>query len=1339
MPETFRCTHGHEWTADPSNTSPTCPVCASIGETPWMSLLATGGERAAPDPALPEIPGYALLRKIGKGGMGVVYHARHLALGREVALKVILAAEHALPEELLRFLAEAETVARLQHPHIVPIYDVGEASGRPFFTMELLGGGSLRQRLASGPMPERETAELLVKLARAAHHAHTHGIVHRDLKPDNVLLSADGTPKVTDFGLAKRLTGGAGLTATGAILGTPAYMAPEQASHDRAIGPPADVYALGAILYECLTGRPPFSGGSIADTLLKVVTEEPTPPARLRSGVSRDLETICLKCLEKDPGQRYASAAELADDLERYLSHRPIRARRTPLLERAWKWRRRHPTAAVLLLLAFLLLVGSAVVGWLYYDRFVRVHLEYYATWTKRWGSYEGIGRLTAEQVRNRPYSYRFHVRAGKVERVDVVDARGELAGDTAVRLYIGAFETPNPTSSRMCYYRFERDASGRVTDEVGYDRNDREVMRFHYTSPSTASFTDGRGYPLVRAGSGAAYVEFTRNEQGQDAEIRYRDREQRPRPDPDGAFGRRMEFNERGLVTRVTLLDAEGRPFRIATGYATLETEYDDMGNSILSRYLDETGRPTWHKDGYASVRRTYDTFGRIEEEVNLDMAGKPVRTRSGVIRLRAEYTGPEDYVVQYLDAQGRPDRPWETATGWRHDTLSAGPEGRIIKLTALDEERPVRLGTWVAGWVEEDDADGRALERSYFGPDGKPTFHSDGYVREVMKYDEEGNLKEWQGYDAEKRLIRNDSWYARMTCRYDVRGRRIEEAYFDPDGKLTLHRDGYARKRTAYDTEGKVESIEYFDTRDRPTRCSDLYSRVSFTYDVNGFVAEERYFAPDGSLTWHKKGYAILRKVNDARGNVVERTSQAPDGKPVLDWDSKCKVRAEYDAWGNPTRETWTAPDGRPILESGRVAYVERTFDRLGRLLTMSCFGLKGERALRDRGDWQERFEYDDRGHLRRDSYHDADGKLVEAVEGAAEYRQEFNAHGKLVKVTYLGADGKPARGRQVVRIDRDYDDRGLLTREVRFDAGDKVLTGFVQDNDARGWPVARRHLGPVEGTGMRWLLDDRGLIVEETYHDAKGNPIPLVGSVFKRKQRHDARGNLREESHHDRDGKLTAGPQQYARIVMEVDDRDHKTLQKFFGPDNAPCVHAEGNAATVFRYNDIDQQTEHTFLDRDGRPMVLKQFGYARSLGEYDGHGNLVKTEYQGPDGKPMNGPKGFARRTRTYELDRPTSSAYFDSNGKELRPRVVVRSVVPGSVADRMGIRVDDVFTHYDGKEVSDVVRFSFVRDAEPVDGPKRTLRVLRAGKPLEFALPPGKIGMNLDDVMPEPGK
>jgi serine/threonine protein kinase len=422
---------------------------------------------------------YEILGEIARGGMGVVYRARHADLDRVVALKVILAGHFASPVDIERFHTEAQAVARLDHPGVVSVFEVGEHAGHHYLAMPLIEGVSLAELAADGPIDPRRAAELIRQIAEAVHYAHDRGVIHRDLKPRNVLIDTSGRPRVTDFGLAKFVSerqpeittqsrpssDDRNLTLTGQVVGTPSYMAPEQASGQvHHLGRATDVYSLGAILYELLTGRPPFRGATPVETLNQVLSSEPVAISRMRPNTPHDVGTICLKCLEKEPKNRYATAAALADDLDRFLTYRPILARRSSLAEQTWRWCRRNPRVAVLIGAVAWLLVAVTVIS------------SVSAVWlrSERDAAREAEQKATAAELAQREELYRAYLSDARA--TFQTGRQGQrIHGLEAIRKIIAAIPSNELTDDKKVELRDEAISLLAVSDL-------REVARWPYS-----------------------------------------------------------------------------------------------------------------------------------------------------------------------------------------------------------------------------------------------------------------------------------------------------------------------------------------------------------------------------------------------------------------------------------------------------------------------------------------------------------------------------------------------------------------------------------------------------------------------------------------------------------------------------------------------------------------------------------------------------------------------------------------------------------------------------------------------------------------------------------------
>ena len=913
----------------------------------------SGAAPSLPDANWPHIPGYQILGELGHGGMGVVYKARQLALNRIVAIKMLRG--FISRGELARFMREAEMAAGLQHTHIVHIYEVGSVEGRPYFSMEYLDGGTLASKQAGGPMPAREAAALVETLARAVHFANRQGIVHRDLKPANVLFAGDGCPKIGDFGIAKRIEEESNLTQSGMVMGTPAYMAPEQArGANKEVGAAADVYALGAILYELLAGRPPFlPDESDLHLTHRILTEDPISPAFHRPTTPADLEAICLKCLQKHPADRYASAAALAEDLRRFLEDEPVLARRPGRVRRSLKWVRRHPLKAAGWAICCLALAATAWGFW-YMDAFRWERVEYYANFVPRWGEFQGVGGLTTEQAHRRQLILKAHRRGrrGPVTSYQYFTGHETFTEEMPpIRNWINGFFGGVRVPAVQMEYKF--DETGRVTEEIGRTDSGRVAFRFQYDYTADNLGGDPRRSVYGRFVSASAYelssefgasiVHIIRDEHGLDRKVAFLDGKGQPRRNADGVYGMEIEHDAVGNMTRVTNLDADGKPMKNYMGIVQLAMDYDRFGNPLTLSYFSFGGKPAPTAGGISCYKSQWDersgnitrvtAYGPDGTRVLDKQAGWSAKScrydeHGNLIELR--YLGLGDEPVNVSEMAYAVDRKKYDDRGNMLEDLHLDKDGKFAARFTYEYDeynRPAKLCHWgadgkqlslwqayeynargsrtaVLTWKGEQlwqqtrtkyDEQQRPTEEIYLDGKGLPRPDADGCSSRTIAYGPGDGVTTTtlRGFDTK---VKGFYSMKRVT---NIETNVIDETCYDEQGNPVACRDGYARRVTRRDAQLHVVEVSYFDRDGAPSRDNEGYgySHATALYDAAGVEKETTFDGINPDL----RGFASERCLLAPNGSVAEEQILGKDGKPAVSADGYSKAVYARDAQGN------------------------------------------------------------------------------------------------------------------------------------------------------------------------------------------------------------------------------------------------------------------------------------------------------------------------------------------------------------------------------------------------------------------------------------------------------
>ena len=887
---------------------------------------------ATPGPKRSSVPkefgGYEVEGELGRGGMGVVYLARQIKLNRRVALKMLTG--HYGPDELQRFLAEAETAAGLHHTNIAHIYEVGEHDGAPFYSMEYVEGGSIADRLRKELPTPRDTAQLLIQVARALHYAHQNGIVHRDMKPANVLLDTDGVPKVADFGIAKRLKEDTHLTVSGAVIGTPTYMAPEQAKgSSRHVGPTADIYSLGAILYEMLAGRPPFlPDDSETAITVRVLTEDPVSPAWHRPEIPRDLEVICMKCLEKEPRDRYESAAAFAEDLRRYLDDETIVARPPTTAVRTIKWVRRHPWKFVGAAAALLLGVAG-LVRLTQWDLYQKLHFEYatHVDWMN--GGLEPLAKISHDRASHCAAYLRLtrRGRLGPIIKAEALNARGHPAVmrriyiDEMIPIYMEGLVGVQPYSekapeSTTVDFSFE---DHKAQEAISRDRNGNVLWRIIYdqaASDSTGRTARARFVNLLgfdaRSRNGASHMEFERDAKGRDVKVTFFNAAGQPAANGEGVFGYKLDRDAAGRIVQLTNLGRDGQPMANRGDVIGFAIQW---GKETRFQPIDAKGKPTlWN--GIATMVTEYDS------------AGNPTR-------------------ISHLGSDGKPEHT--AATEWSVQEMKRNEHGELTQRTFFKPD-----GSGALKQISETkvsyDANGHPADIRFVG---KTSWHS------ALQHDINGNVIEEKFLDAKGEPVAGDQGYAikRFTYTTGPQGIRIEQTYFDPAGRKTYSKGGYHRLIDEFDATGMLRrqtmdehdparfqyyrfvSEPEFDQQGRSRHTINRFEDAQGHLATNAgllFTGSEDFYDEEGRLTTEWKtgcdpkdfGGPVLRFDTEwhSTGAMKRRVRQVCDAnrKPLafISNGTAARTEEEYDAIAQPERIYETGFDESRVGFSTREA---------------------------------------------------------------------------------------------------------------------------------------------------------------------------------------------------------------------------------------------------------------------------------------------------------------------------------------------------------------------------------------------------------------------------------
>ncbi len=1037
------------------------------------SLAETDG---APEPTLVPlgtVGDFDILEEIGRGGMGVVYRAEQRSVHRAVALKVLSAPVAGDPAVLRRFRREVAALARCDHPNVIRVLTSGIDADRYYHAMELVDGadigkvtrvlrdwkrrgmalrpGHLRTAVAvaaacgedieawgtrtSLPPPEegsqqyddagrdyfRRVAELFAGAAMGLDHLHARGVVHRDVKPSNLLLTTGAARvMIMDLGLARlRDASQSASKDESHVLGTLRYAAPEQLLGRHAdVDHRADVYALGASLYELVTGRPMFDAETESRLVRQILYESPPPARQIDPRIPSDLAVILSVATARDPSSRYATAGWMAQDLRAFAAGRRLPIASTSRSLALLGAIRARPARAAGIAAAVMLAAVLGVAAWLHYAASVQLC----ASVVRRWEVWECSGAVSGSEQPHRSVTYRFRAQRGRLGRVDRVNGAGALVDDDAGE----------------ARWEWSWAEGGRMGSMSAFDRTGALRYRLVVTPDlSRMERRDGADNPKPEEGSEVCVFHLELDANGYRRRVRFYNVYGYPMPNADRVFGIAFAHNDHGQPVGMEYLGENGEPGPTRSGIVQERIARDDRGNEIERMHLNAAGNPTTDRNGVFGVRTRYDAHDNPIEQVWLAADGRPTFGPDGVAGFRAWYDEHGNRVAQRtIDVDGNLAWHADGHTGWhgRYDG-----EGRLIE-KVYEDERGLPAVTRSGCAVERTQplTGHQGFEQSCFDAAGAPAMHRDGYVRKRTLMDEAGRVSSvrfldaagaplvareghagWNlTYDARSnptslvfvgvdgQPIQSVLGYAGWRAEHDERGDQAQVTYLGPALRAARNPNGYARVRTLYNSRGDILESAFFDELERPAATSDGYAMIRRQTDRRGNPIEESYWGVDGGPALHRRGYFLVRMRYDDQGRRTEETYYGLDGRPHLARDGTAGWRVVRDAFGRELRRTYLDIDGQPVCGSDGYAMRTLQYDDHGRLAKTTYFDSRGGRGPAERAT--ERRDFDDRGRIVSVSFESASGSPQPGPHGFARVRRLVDDAGRSFGVECVSPDG-------------------------------------------------------------------------------------------------------------------------------------------------------------------------------------------------------------------------------------------------------------------------------------------------------------------------------------------